>query len=311
MAQFNPGPFQDHLQGEAFPVMSATSKVATNFTCKLSLHMQILQAGDLPYLPKKIISLVPSQTELLHFLGLDDEVIGITKFCVHPRSWFSTRTRIGGTKTLNLKLIKELQPDLVIANKEENIKGQVEAIAAEFPVWVTDVNNLDQALGMIKDIGNLTGKVAAAVSLANEIKLKFSQPGITGKIRTAYLIWRHPYMAAGGDCFIHDMMKYCGMENVFAEKPRYPVINVQELEDAGTQLILLSSEPYPFSKKHVYELENEIRKGKHASKNKSIKIRCVDGEMFSWYGSRLLESAKYFSQLISEEQHGQARISAP
>ncbi|HEX2684244.1 MAG TPA: helical backbone metal receptor, partial [Ferruginibacter sp.] len=102
--------------------------------------MILQRPADLPYLPKKIISLVPSQTELLYDLGLEKETIAITKFCVHPSSWLNTKERVGGTKTINLQKIDQLQPDLIIANKEENIKEQVEALALKFPVWVTAVN---------------------------------------------------------------------------------------------------------------------------------------------------------------------------
>src|SRR4051812_42104384 len=108
--------------------------------------------------PKRIVSVVPSQTELLYHLGLNEEVLGITKFCIHPQEWFRSKTRVGGTKTLNLETIRQLQPDLILANKEENEKDQIEALANEFPVWVTDVTNLNEAVQMIAAIGKLTGK---------------------------------------------------------------------------------------------------------------------------------------------------------
>ena len=119
----------------------------------------ILQStSGINYIPKRIISLVPSQTELLHYLGLEQETVGITKFCVHPKEWFNTKTRVGGTKAIKKDIIQQLQPDLIIANKEENVKEQVEDLAKDHPVWVTDVNDLESALQMINDIGELTGK---------------------------------------------------------------------------------------------------------------------------------------------------------
>ena len=237
-----------------------------------------------------IISLVPSQTELLYDLGLEAEVIGITKFCVHPEKWFQNKTRIGGTKNLNINEIKNLHPDLIIANKEENVKAQVEELAAHYDVLVTDVNNLDGALSMIKAIGKLTGKTAEALSLSEEIQLKFRKIidafSRKRKIKSAYLIWKEPYMAAGGNTFINEMMRYCGLLNIFTNVERYPQINNENLQ--ACELILLSSEPYPFKEKHAHALQQEIP---------GAKIILVDGEMFSWYGNRLLLAADYFKEL--------------
>jgi ABC-type Fe3+-hydroxamate transport system substrate-binding protein len=237
-----------------------------------------------------IISLVPSQTELLYDLGLEAEVIGITKFCVHPEKWFQNKTRIGGTKNLNINEIKNLHPDLIIANKEENVKAQVEELAVHYDVLVTDVNNLDDALSMIKAIGKLTGKTAKALSISEEIQLKFQKLidsfSHKRKIKSAYLIWKEPYMAAGGNTFINEMMRYCGLLNIFTNVERYPQINNENLQ--ACELILLSSEPYPFKEKHAHELQQEIPRAK---------IILVDGEMFSWYGNRLLLAADYFKEL--------------
>ena len=246
--------------------------------------------------PQKIISLVPSITELLSSLDLEKEVIGITKFCVHPKNWFTTKTRIGGTKNINIELIKELQPDLVIANKEENVKEQIEELAKDFTVWVTDVNSLEDALLMINDIGELTYKTNEAEILIKQIETNFYQLQTPPdsyrdyKLQTCYLIWKDPYMTIGGDTFINDMMKYCGLQNIYADKTRYPEITLQELQSANCQLVLLSSEPYPFKQKHVDELQKMLP-GK--------KIILADGEMFSWYGSRLVAAPQYFKELVN------------
>lgn len=240
--------------------------------------------------PQKIISLVPSQTELLYHLGLEQQVIGITKFCVHPHDWFKNKTRVGGTKNLNISRIQNLQPDLIIANKEENVKEQVEELTKDFNVWITDVNNMEDALAMIKDIGELTYKIRHAETLIGEIKYKFSELETKNyKLPTCYLIWQNPYMTVGGDTFINDMMKHCGLKNIFENKNRYPEINIDQLSTHNCQLILLSSEPYPFKQKHVDELQ-QLLPGK--------KIVLVDGEMFSWYGNRLLQAPGYFKSLL-------------
>ena len=242
-------------------------------------------------IPARIISLVPSQTELLFYLGLDQEVTGITKFCVHPLHWFQTKTKVGGTKQIKMEIIHQLRPDLIIANKEENEKEQVEKLLAEYPVWVSDVHTLDDAKSMIREIGMLTGKENKATALVKDInsllqELKYEIPA--GMLRAAYLIWRKPYMTVGGNTFIDSMMKIAGFENVFNQYRRYPQVTIEELQSLHCELLLLSSEPFPFKQKHIKELQSFFP---------DTKIILVDGEMFSWYGSRLLLVAEYFQKL--------------
>ena len=256
--------------------------------------MILQKISDLEYRPQRIVSLVPSQTELLHYLGLEAETVGITKFCVHPQEWFRSKKRVGGTKTLHIEDIRQLQPDLIIAGKEENEQEQVEQLAQDHPIWVTDINNLDDALQMIDDIGGLTEKIAAARILINGIKEKFSSlTPLNSSLRTAYLIWRNPFMTVGGDSFINDMLARCGFQNIFVGQNRYPQLQIAELQIAHCQLLFLSSEPYPFKQKHIDELATQLP---------DTKIMLVDGEMFSWYGSRLLKAVGYFKQLISSIQ---------
>ncbi len=255
---------------------------------------QIGRTIELKQPPQRIISLVPSQTELLFDLDLEKEVIGITKFCVHPQNWFRTKTRIGGTKQLHLDRIKQLNPDLILANKEENVKEQIEELTKAFPVWVSDVNTLPEALSMIESIGSMCNRQAQAQHMIHQIQSSFSQLApTTPQARACYLIWKDPYMTIGGDTFIHDMLDRAGFENVFAQKTRYPETGVAELHDLHCELLLLSSEPYPFRQKHIAELQKELP---------STKIVLVDGEMFSWYGSRLLQAPFYFQQLQQQIQ---------
>ena len=244
----------------------------------------------------RIISLVPSQTELLSYLSLEKEVIGITKFCVHPNECFRNTTRIGGPKNIDLKKIHQLSPDLIIANKEENVKEQVEELEEKYDVWVTDVNNLPDAIKMINSLGKLTRRAEAASALALQVKMKFDKLKlITSKrhrfISAAYLIWKDPYMVAGGNTFIDNMMQYCGLQNVFGNRERYPQITLDNIKEKNTELILLSSEPYPFKEKQKKEIQKQID---------GIKIELVDGEMFSWYGNRLLQSVDYFQELMKK-----------
>lgn len=257
---------------------------------------QLNRKIDLPSLPKRIISLVPSQTELLYDLGLRDEVVGITKFCIHPEEWFRSKTRIGGTKKYDFDKIKALNPDLIIGNKEENEKEPVEELMKSYNVWMSDIYTLKDAYDMITRVGAMAGKREEAINLKLKIESGFSKfhPGYPASniqyLKTAYFIWKDPYMVAGNDTFINEMMKLCGFENVFTDKAsRYPEVSVEELVKAKPELILLSSEPYPFKEKHIAEIQNFLP---------GSRILIVDGEIFSWYGSRLLKAPDYFSELL-------------
>lgn len=242
--------------------------------------------------PTQIVSLVPSITELLFDLNLDDEVVGITKFCVHPKKWFKTKTKVGGTKNIKQDIIASLQPQLIIANKEENVKEQIEALENICPVFITDVQNLNSALQMIEMIGTITNKTNKAHSITQKIKKEFAQLTLPAKkLRVCYLIWRKPYMTIGGDTFINDMLEHCGFENAFKDYKRYPEVSISQLSNANCELIMLSSEPFPFKEKHIYELQALLP---------STKIILVDGEMFSWYGSRLQYAPKYFGELLKK-----------
>jgi ABC-type Fe3+-hydroxamate transport system substrate-binding protein len=254
---------------------------------------QIFHFTILSEAPQRIISLVPSQTELLHTLGLDREVVGITKFCVHPNHWFQTKERVGGTKQINIEKIKTLKPDLILANKEENVKEQIEELAKYFPVWVSDVTDLPSAFEMIQGIGKIINKEKESNDLVAKIQSDFLQcEGFNHyRPKAAYFIWRDPYMTVGGDTFINQMLKYAGFKNIFENKTRYPIVQVSELAALNCELLLLSSEPYPFKQKHIDELKNLLP---------FTKILLVDGEFFSWYGSRLLHAPAYFRKLYQQ-----------
>lgn len=244
--------------------------------------------------PKRIISIVPSQTELLHDLGLNEEVIGITKFCVHPENWFKTKTRVGGTKNVKIEVVHSLRPDLIICNKEENDKEQVEELRKYYPVWVSDIKNLEDAYAMIESVGKITNTSRRAVILIDKIKEEFKKlevrtSTILSRVSAAYLIWKDPHMAAGGDTFIHEMMTRCLFKNTFEHIPRYPVITMEDLKKAACKLLLLSSEPFPFDQKHLEVFQEQIP---------DTNILLVDGEMFSWYGSRLQYAPAYFENFL-------------
>lgn len=245
------------------------------------------------YPPRRIVSVVPSQTELLFDLGLDTEVVGITKFCVHPEAWFRSKMRVGGTKQLHLERIKALEPDLIIANKEENTRDQIEALSTEFPVWTSDISTLDHALIMIKQLAAVTGKEERGLQIAQTITERFAAlQAKASHVRTLYLIWKNPWMSVGHDTFIHDMMSRAGLVNVCADLNRYPQLSAAEIIDRKPELVLLSSEPYPFKEQHIAELQAILP---------DTSIQLTDGEMFSWYGSRLLHTAGYLNALAERK----------
>jgi len=251
---------------------------------------QMNRTVDIPYTPKKIISIVPSQTELLFDLGLNEEIIGVTKFCIHPADKVKRKPKVGGTKKLNINQIKKLNPDLIIGNKEENEKDQIEELMQHLPVWMSDISNLDDAVDMIRKVGRLVDREEKADLMASTISDSFDNLKIkSSSLKVAYLIWRKPYIVAGKGTFIDDMLKRCGLKNAFDEE-RYPEVFPGQIVEADPDLVFLSSEPYPFTDRHITEFQ---------ALAPDAKIQLVDGELFSWYGSRLLQAPEYFKQLIA------------
>lgn len=238
--------------------------------------------------PSRIISLVPSQTELLHDLELDQEVVGVTKFCVHPPNWRAEKTIVGGTKRLRMPTIDELNPDLIIANKEENRKEDIEDLRLKYPVWVSDINNIDDAVQMIKSVGLMTDRIHQSESILDSISKQRVTYKSPQRGRAAYFIWKEPWMVAAGGTFIDAMMREAGFTNVFSDNSRYPIIELKDLIQSKPEHLLLSTEPFPFKASDIAALQALFP---------SSKVQLVDGEMFSWYGSRLSLAYDYFSTL--------------
>ena len=239
----------------------------------------------------RIVSLVPSQTELLFDLELNQEVVGITKFCIHPASWLQEKKIVGGTKNIHLDVIRALQPDLIIANKEENIEETILSLQKEFPVWISDVNTISEACYMIGEIGKLCDRTIAAQHFISEINQNFESlskaSALSGK-KAVYYIWKNPWLTAGKHTFIHSMMEACGLQNESKEM-RYPEVAPELLKKLDVDYIFLSSEPYPFKEEDKEYISQFIDKNK---------IIFVDGTYFSWYGSRLIKAPSYFIKLI-------------
>ena len=249
---------------------------------------QMNRTVRLEAIPCRIVSLVPSQTELLHNLGLNSEVVGITKFCIYPDEWYRKKQRVGGTKQLNIDAIKGLNPDLIIGNKEENTKEDIEALESIAPVWMSDIYSFEDAMKMIEQVGEIIGKDDEAEGLILDIEHNFNTIELP-LIKTSFLyfIWKEPDFMVGKNTFIDSMLNKIGLENVCNEM-RYPKFIDQDFQPAH---VFLSSEPYPFKEEHLVEFKRRFP---------NSKIHIVNGEMFSWYGSRMKMAAKYFDTFLKE-----------
>ncbi|WP_034044229.1 ABC transporter substrate-binding protein [Wocania ichthyoenteri] len=243
--------------------------------------------------PKRIVSLVPSQTELLVYLGLETSIVGITKFCVHPKDLLRSKTIVGGTKQIKLEKIKALNPDIILCNKEENTKDLVEACEQICNVHVSDIFNIEDSLELINQYGTIFNKKEDALKITNEIQKEtddfkvFIQKKPTLKV--AYFIWKNPWMVAANDTFINCLLELNKFENIYKTKKRYPEIELNGATiNKDVEVILLSSEPFPFNNSHKKEVQMFYP---------NAHIVIADGEMFSWYGSRLTKAFTYFKNL--------------
>jgi ABC-type Fe3+-hydroxamate transport system substrate-binding protein len=243
--------------------------------------------------------LVPSLTEYLWALGLEEEVVGITKFCIHPKTWWQHKTRVGGTKKVNFETIATLHPTLIIANKEENTKEDIQQLQLHYDVLVTDINTLEEAYHFLLQIGKKVQCEEKSISLVGQIKKDFQALGpIVKGASFLYFIWKDPYYVVGPQTYIHALLTHFGLVN-FCEIERYPdldqvIMNKEKLSntrDFSPDYIFLSSEPFPFESKHMEEVQALFPKSK---------IVLIDGEICSWYGSRMLEVPAYFEQLFDE-----------
>lgn len=238
--------------------------------------------------PSRIVSLVPSLTELLFDLGLGDSVVGRTRFCIHPKKKIDKIPIIGGTKNPQPDKIRELNPDLIIANKEENRKEDVEELQKNFDVMVTEIDTIGEALFAIHDIGWTCGAQEQAKKLISDIQQELERVPDVPQLTAAYFIWRDPWMSVGHDTYIHSVLSHWNLENVYSDQIRYPKTSLHELTLKKPELILLSSEPYPFKEKHIAEVSRFCP---------GTDVFLVNGEWFSWYGSRMLKSFRQLNIL--------------
>ncbi len=240
--------------------------------------------------PSRIVSLVPSQTELLVDLGLRNSIVGITKFCVHPIGLRENKAIVGGTKKVNFNKVKSLKPDVIICNKEENTEQMILQLENIAPVWISDIATIPESIEMIESLGEIFEVSETASRIIFKIKKEWNDFKVQFKNipskKVLYIIWKDPYMAAGKNTFIDALLDLNNFENIITEKEyRYPEVEIELFKSA--ELLLLSTEPYPFKKEHILEFQNET----------DADIALVNGEYFSWYGSRLIQAFEYFKTL--------------
>lgn len=243
--------------------------------------------------PKRIVSLVPSQTELLYDLALENEIVGITKFCVHPFNLLPTRTIVGGTKKVDYEKIKALNPDFILCNKEENSYDMLPELEKIAPTYFSDVHNIQDAIDLILRLGSIFGRRTESDNLAHKIEYKLNDFKTFAKDKpvrkVAYFIWAKPWMVVGNDTFINEMLKLNKFENIYNNMSRYPKVEINRIRHEGDpDVVFLSSEPYKFNDDHAFEIATYT--------NRSITV-FADGEMFSWFGSRMLLAFDYFKEL--------------
>jgi len=237
----------------------------------------------------KIVSLVPSLTEFIADVKGVEHLTGRTRFCIHPDE-ISQIPIVGGTKNPNIEKILHLKPDLIVANKEENRKKDIEELKKHTEVHLTNISTVGEALNQLHELGLIIDAQQNTETLLSEIKMRWEKLSTIARGSVLYLIWYNPWMGAGNDTYIHDILTHIGFTNFLNDQARYPEINPLNSSNDQPDYIFLSSEPFPFKKKHAEELQNCYPESS---------IRFVDGEWFSWYGSRMASSFKHIHSLIT------------
>jgi len=259
--------------------------------------VELKDAAGTPHTPaqgsSRIVSLVPSITELVCDLGLGPQLVGRTGFCVHPRDMIGAIPKVGGTKTVNLKKIRALEPTHVILNIDENKKETAEALAKFVPHLVVThpLAPLDN-LALYRLIGGIFGREHETEALCRRLQSAHDTLAAKkhAKRKVLYLIWKDPWMTVSRDTYISRTLALAGLETLpDSAAARYPEFSLDDAWLAEADMVLLSSEPYMFREKHVAELaEHRTFAGKP--------VRLIDGEMTSWYGSRAIEGLAYLRE---------------
>ena len=248
---------------------------------------------------KRIVSLVPSISESLIELGAGGTLVGITNYCVHPAAAVASIAKVGGTKGFAFDKIAALTPDLIIANKEENRKHHIDKLRESYPVFVTYPRTVGEAIDMVGDLGTLTGTVerAQAFAAAYQEIISRGPPGQhAAPLRTACLIWRDPWMAAGPGTYMSDLLETVGFQIVFTDDDgRYPETTLEAIIERTPQVIILPDEPYEFAEKDQKDVERVL-----VEKGHRARVVLMDGSYLTWFGTRTLPGLRYLHGLRRE-----------
>jgi len=250
--------------------------------------------------PKRIVSLVPSITEALFTFGLRDEIAGVTEFCSEPRSYVASKPKVGGTKTLDVRLVLALEPDLVIANAEENRQEDIrQLLAAGQRVFVTFPRTVPGAISMLRQLSQMTGTSEAAEPYLEDAEQALAEVKAANaqrpRLRVFCPIWRRPWMTVGSNTYMHDFIASCGGFNIFSERhERYPKAELDEVARRAPQVIMLPDEPYPFTEKHM----PEIMEYQYVPAVRENRIYLLEGKHLCWYGPRMAGSLRHVQKLL-------------
>jgi ABC-type Fe3+-hydroxamate transport system substrate-binding protein len=250
--------------------------------------------------PRRIVSLVPSLTEALFALGLGPRVVGVTDWCVHPADAVAPLPKVGGTKNPSLARIFELQPDLVIANHEENRERDVARLReAGLCVWVTYPRTVADGIAVTRELAELGAPADRAQPLLAALDAAFAAAQAAAPVRRARVfcpIWKQPWMAVGADTYADDLLALCGGANVFADRRerRYPMVSDADIVAAQPEVILLPDEPYAFGARDVAELA-----ALDIPASRTGRIHCLDGTWISWYGPRIARALPEVAALLA------------
>ena len=250
---------------------------------KITDHLN--RTVTLSSVPKRVVSLVPSVTETIADMGFASCLVAVTRFCKYPSDVVTTLPKIGGPKKVDIQKIVDLKPDLVVAVKEENDKEQILSLMERVPVFVFDINTIGDSFDMLDRLGAIFNRSEVSARWIRRIQEKMAhyKPGRLAQ-KTLYIIWKKPWMAAGKSTFIGSMMQLAGFDNMISG--RYPEIDEKEMSRA--EIILLATEPYHFKASDRAELQ---------AKYPDKEIVIIDGEMFTWYGTHMLQAIDYFAHL--------------
>jgi len=249
---------------------------------------------------RRIVSLVPSLTESLFALGLGDRVVGVTDWCVHPAAAVAALPRVGGTKTPHLDAVRALRPDLVLANREENRKRDVERLEADgLPVWVTYPRTVRDGALLLRELAALGADEEAVDRVVVPVEQAVDEASRVRPLRPSRVfcpIWKGPWMSVGADTYAHDLLSLCGGENVFAERAdrRYPRVSEEDIVAAAPEVVLLPDEPYRFGAPEV-----EALRCLDVPAARNGRIHCIDGTLVSWYGPRIAQAVAVVRPLLA------------